>query len=148
MKKLILLVAIAMNVVACGGSQTSTSTTTAETSESLATITVADVAAGLSNGTVRVYDANRQETFNEHHVPGATWVHYENLSAEVLPEDRSQKIVFYCANEQCTASHNAANAAKALGYTDVAVMSAGIEGWIAAGQPVEAATPSETATAN
>jgi len=35
------------------------------------------------------------------------------------------------------ASHDAARRAASLGYADVRVMSAGIDGWLAAGKPVE-----------
>lgn len=88
-----------------------------------------------------VFDANSQETYAEHHVPGATWVHYDSITADILPTDHAASLVFYCANESCTASHTAATAAAALGYSDVAVMGAGIQGWVAAGKPVETAAP-------
>ena len=70
-------------------------------------------------------------------VPGATWVHYDEVSAETLPADHATSLVFYCANEQCSASHVAANSAIDLGFSDVAVMGAGIDGWIASGEAVE-----------
>lgn len=88
-----------------------------------------------------VFDANSRETYDEHHVPGATWVRYDAVTAEVLPTDHTASLVFYCANESCTASHNAAEAAVALGYSDVSVMGGGIQGWLAAGKPVESAAP-------
>ena len=72
-------------------------------------------------------------------MPGATWVHYDSVTAEMLPTDHTASLVFYCANESCTASHTAAEAAVALGYSDVSVMGGGIQGWLAAGKPVEAA---------
>ena len=94
------------------------------------------------DGQIALFDANSRETYDEHHVPGATWVHYDSVTADVLPTDHAASLVFYCGNEECTASHTAAEAAAALGYTNVHVMGAGIQGWIAAGKPVEAsATP-------
>ena len=38
--------------------------------------------------------------------------------------------VFYCSNPMCMKAPNAARRAKALGYTNVHVMSAGIRGWL------------------
>jgi rhodanese-related sulfurtransferase len=133
-------------LAACGGS--TASTTTAESHESsgseaprFAQISVGDVAARIAapDGHIAVFDANARDTFAEHHVPGATWVHYDEVSAETLPADHATSLVFYCANEQCSASHVAANSAIDLGFTDVSVMGAGIDGWIASGQPVETA---------
>ena len=133
-------------LAACGGSTTST-TATAETQSTgseaprFAQISVADVAARIASpdSNIRVFDANAQDTFAEHHVPGATWVHYDEVSAETLPADHDTSLVFYCANEQCEASHVAAGTAVDLGFHDVSVMGAGIDGWIASGQPVETA---------
>jgi rhodanese-related sulfurtransferase len=57
--------------------------------------------------------------------------------ATTLPPEKNAKLVFYCADTQCTASHEAARRAMAAGYTDVSVMSDGIKGWVDAGKPVE-----------
>lgn len=139
---------LALVAVGCGSSSTasesaSTETTSGTETTSFAQISVADVAAGLSapDRRLAVYDANHRETFDEHHVPGATWVDYHSLAREQLPEDASTPLVFYCYNEQCEASHRAAEGAVALGFRDVSVMGAGIAGWVAAGQPVEGAGP-------
>ena len=53
----------------------------------------------------------------------------------VLPKDKASKLVFYCANTKCTASHVAAGRAMEAGYTDVSVMTDGLMGWKTAGQP-------------
>ena len=145
---------IVLSLAACGGgsSTASTSTETASTSGSetsseaaprFATVTIEQVATRLDahDPTLAVYDANGRATFDEHHVPGATWVHYDSVTADVLPADHATSLVFYCGNEECTASHVAADTALDLGYSDVSVMTAGIAGWIAAGKPVEAAAP-------
>ena len=142
-------------LVGCGGSSSSSTETTAtettssgsEAQPSFAQITVDEVASAITaaDGRVAVFDANSRETFDEHHVPGATWVDYDAVTAEQLPADRSTQLVFYCANEQCSASHVAAETASGLGYTNVAVMGAGIQGWIAAGKPVEGAGASAPA---
>ena len=147
---------VVLGAVGCGSSSASTETASTEPTsgtESAATsfsqISVADVAAGIAGPDRRlaVYDANHRETFDEHHVPGATWVDYHAMAREQLPEDASTPLVFYCYNEQCEASHRAAEGAVALGFQNVSVMGAGIAGWVEAGQPVEGAGPApETAT--
>lgn len=85
---------------------------------------------------VAVYDANRRERYEQGHVPGARWVAHDGVTAEVLPSDRGTHLVFYCANSMCRASHTAARAAQALGFTQVSVLSAGIAGWTQANKPV------------
>jgi rhodanese-related sulfurtransferase len=145
---------IALSLAACGSSTASTQSESASTSGSeqsssseaaprFAIVSVDQVATRVEahDAHLAVYDANHRETFDEHHVPGATWVHYDSVTADVLPADHATSLVFYCANEQCSASHVAAEAAVDLGYTDVSVMGGGIQGWIDAGKPVEAGTP-------
>ncbi len=55
----------------------------------------------------------------------------------LLPTDKATPVVFYCANEKCTASHTAAKRAMAAGFGDVSVLSAGIKGWVEAGKAIE-----------
>jgi rhodanese-related sulfurtransferase len=113
-------------------------------------MTVDEVAAEMAAADRRlaVFDANDRETYDERHVPGATWVDYDGVTREQLPADTSTPLVFYCYNEACSASHVAAESAVAMGFSSVSVMGAGITGWVAAGQPVEGpAAAAEGATA-
>ncbi|HVE86347.1 MAG TPA: rhodanese-like domain-containing protein [Myxococcales bacterium] len=92
-----------------------------------------------------IYDANDTDTRQKIGViPDAklltSAVKYD--PAKELPASKSDKVVFYCYNEQCGASHMAAKKATEAGYTDVAVLPAGIAGWKAAGQPTK--TPSQS----
>ena len=84
-------------------------------------------------------DANNDATRSrEGVVPGATLLSsYREYDLSVLPSDKAMKLVFYCANEQCGASHTAAEKALASGHKDVRVLTAGILGWTKAGKPVE-----------
>ncbi len=59
-----------------------------------------------------------------------------NYDLAELPADKSTKLVFYCGNLQCTASHTAAERAAENGYSDVMVMADGIMGWKKAKKPV------------
>lgn len=143
MKKLLLLSVL---LAACGSSSSSTASSGgggasgAESTAAFAVVTVEDVAAGIApdaSPRLAVFDANDRETYDAGHVPGATWVHYDSVSAEVLPADTAAPLVFYCGGPSCGAAPTAAETAVSLGYTNVAVMRAGISGWREAGQPVE-----------
>jgi rhodanese-related sulfurtransferase len=89
-----------------------------------------------------IVDANNKETRTKYGViPGAMLLSSSSkfdVSKE-LPADKSSKLVFYCANEKCQASHQAAKKAAKAGFTDVAVMTDGIMGWKSSGQPTEPA---------
>ncbi len=89
---------------------------------------------------VTIFDANNDKTRKEEGViPGATPLksvtQYE--AKGTLPADKNAKLVFYCANTMCTASHSAAKVAVAAGYKNVSVMADGIQGWKKAGNPTE-----------
>lgn len=103
-------------------------------------MSIPEVAAVLGQPNTHVYDANTAEMYARKHLPGATWVKFNELDPAVLPADREAQLIFYCALEQCTSSDDAARGALALGYRHVAVMPAGIFGWEAAHQPLEAAS--------
>lgn len=126
------------STTSAASSETASTGSEAEAHAPFAVVSVADVH-GRLGPSIAVFDANSRETFDAHHVPGATWVHYDSVTAAALPADPATPCVFYCANESCSASHVAAETAVSLGHTDVAVMSAGIEGWVEAGLPVESA---------
>ncbi|HKU14333.1 MAG TPA: rhodanese-like domain-containing protein [Steroidobacteraceae bacterium] len=107
--------------------------------DAIRTLTPAQVHAQMAKQQIQVFDANLPEVFARHHVPGATHVEYDRVKASDLPQDKSAPIVFYCMNEQCGASPVAAKTAVKLGWKNVYLMPAGIEGWIAARLPVESA---------
>ena len=107
----------------------------------LPTVTVDELAARLEARSARAVDANGDATrARQGVIPGAALLsHYKKYALDELPPDRAGALVFYCANEECSASHRAAERAIAAGYRDVAVLSAGIAGWRKAGKPT--ATP-------
>lgn len=102
----------------------------------LATLSLAEVDALLGKPGVSLFDANPREMYEHGHLPGATWVPFDGVTADVLPADQRATLVFYCANELCTASHDAARAALTLGYAHTFVMPAGFFGWKKSGRPV------------
>lgn len=103
-------------------------------------VTVDELAQLLDQGAAIPVDANNERTREEHGViPNARLLTSSSdydVDAE-LPSDRDAKLVFYCANEHCSASDGAAGRALSAGYTDVSVLRAGIVGWAQAGQPTE-----------
>lgn len=92
------------------------------------------VAKRLSEKTFHVYDANSEKVYENAHVPGATHLGFDEIAAGKLPPQKSDTLVFYCKNLQCSASHEAAKKASSLGYTSVFIMPAGIDGWVKAGK--------------
>src|SRR5207245_7650683 len=81
---------------------------------SLNKVTVAQLATMRTAGKATAVDANGAETRQKYGViPGAVLLsHYGDYDiTKELPTDHAQKLVFYCANEQCMASHKAAHRA-------------------------------------
>jgi rhodanese-related sulfurtransferase len=110
----------------------------ADPAATLPVASVDDVDKMIADGSCVPVDANSPATRTRMGtVPGAVLLtDYEKFAPSELPADKTKKLVFYCANEQCGASHEAAARALTAGYTDVRVMSAGISGWVKAGKKV------------
>jgi rhodanese-related sulfurtransferase len=81
-------------------------------------------------------DANGKSTRESQGViPGAVLLtSSSSYDVKELPANKANSLVFYCASESCGASTQAARKAMEAGYTDVAVLPAGIAGWKKAGQ--------------
>lgn len=110
--------------------------------DDLKKISLQEVASVLNqkNKQVMILDANVESTRRSvGKVPGAYLLtsSSEYDVAAVLPKDKKMAIIFYCANQECTASHTAAKRAMAAGYVNVAVMVDGIYGWQKAKLPLE-----------
>lgn len=105
--------------------------------ESFKVMHVNDLADALkSQNPPALFDANNKETRDKYGViPGATLLKsYKKVNAKLLGASKEKPLVFYCANVQCMASHEAAEKAIKLGYKDVSVMVDGIMGWKEGGQ--------------
>jgi rhodanese-related sulfurtransferase len=90
---------------------------------------------------VLVIDVNPEARWHAARVPGARHLDPVAFSAGDLPADREAVMVFYCSNPLCRKAPNAARRAKAMGYRNVYVMSAGISGWLDASLPTESGAP-------
>jgi hypothetical protein len=101
---------VALAAAGCSRSSDSSSSTSAPTSTSASTsaakaelrkLTVDEVAARIAakDGKTFVYDNNPKDRYAEGHVPGARWVESGDVTAAILPADKSATLVFYCASE-------------------------------------------------
>jgi rhodanese-related sulfurtransferase len=108
-------------------------------SSEIARISQKDLQAAISRRSVVILDANGTASYNNGHIPGAIdFVAHQKDIANLLPADKNSLIVAYCANEYCPHYLIAAQAAVALGYTNVRHFAPGIAGWRKSGAPTEA----------
>ncbi|HVU04824.1 MAG TPA: rhodanese-like domain-containing protein [Polyangiaceae bacterium] len=84
-----------------------------------------------------LFDANGEPTRKEYGViPGATLLpSCSDYSPTLLPQNKADPLVFYCASTWCGAAEKAAQRALSEGHTKVAVLPEGIKGWREAGMP-------------
>jgi rhodanese-related sulfurtransferase len=104
-------------------------------------ISIKELKAAIESGKVTVIDVNGSKSYSEKgHVPGAIdFAAAQKDLASKLPKDKNALVVAYCGGPTCKAYQKAATAAEKLGYKNVKHMSAGISGWLAAGEKVEKA---------
>lgn len=101
-------------------------------------VSIKEVKALVASKKAVIIDVNGTESFKEGRVPGA--LNYEAIQdklSSVLPKDKNALIIAYCGNPRCKAYLEAAQAAAKLGYKNVKHMSAGIQGWRAAGEKMD-----------
>lgn len=72
---------------------------------------------------------------------------FDQLAPRLLPQDKSQLVVFYCDGPECILSHNSAFKAEKLGYTNVKVYAGGFPEWVRAGNVAVASAPKPAAAA-
>jgi rhodanese-related sulfurtransferase len=92
----------------------------------------------MQNESVTVIDVNLRQSWLRARVPGAVSLDPVAYGETDLPPHRDSILVFYCSNFMCRKAPHAACRAKAMGYRNVRVMSAGISGWLGASLPTEA----------
>ncbi len=70
-------------------------------SAELRPLTVDEVAARITakDGKTFIYDNNPKESWVKGHVPGATWLDDEHVTAADLPSDKAATLIFYCHDE-------------------------------------------------
>ncbi len=101
-------------------------------------ISIEEVKSAIKSGKITLIDVNGSNSYNKGHVPGAIdFAAAQKDLASALPKDKNALIVAYCGGPSCKAYTKAANAAEKLGYKNIKHMSAGISGWLQAGEKTE-----------
>jgi rhodanese-related sulfurtransferase len=135
----IILLAAVLALGAGAACSKSEKTATSKKASAVPTVSVDDLDKQLAAGECVPVDANGEQTRKRMGVvPGAVLLSDSGTFAvSELPADKSKGLVFYCANTQCGASHEAADRALTAGYTNVKVLPEGIAGWVSAGKKVQ-----------
>lgn len=101
-------------------------------------ISIDELKAAIAAKKVTVIDVNGEESYKKGHVPTALeFGTVKGKLESVLPKDKKALVVAYCGGPKCQAYTAAAKAAQKLGYKNVKHMSAGISGWLQAGEKTE-----------
>ena len=101
-------------------------------------ISITELKQAIADKKVTVIDVNGATSYSKGHVPTAlNFAEVKDSLASKLPADKGALVVAYCGGPSCSAYTRAANAAKELGYTNVKHLSAGISGWLQAGEATE-----------
>jgi len=94
-------------------------------------------------------DARRTEDFTKEHIEGAISLPATDVNSKTLDEiapDNKTKLVFYCQNLKCQASHIAASKALGAGYKYIYEFNGGIEAWKEHGYATESSKATEAKT--
>lgn len=113
-------------------------------SEKEGVINTAALAAMIQAKTaLTILDARAGKYDDGNRIPGAKALAADASAAQAaaLIPDKQALVVTYCANLKCPASHMLGERLRLLGYAHVIEYHEGIEGWRAAGQPIEKAAP-------
>lgn len=101
-------------------------------------ISIDDLKSAIKAGKVTVIDVNGSKSFEKGRIPGAVdFAAVQKDLGSVLPKDKNALVVAYCGGPSCKAYTKAANAAEKLGYKNVKHLSAGISGWLQAGEKTD-----------
>lgn len=104
-------------------------------------ISITELKAAIASKSAVIIDVNGTESWQRGHIPTAIdFGTNESKLASVLPADKNALVVAYCGGPQCHAYQAAAKAAEKLGYTNVKHLTAGISGWMQAGEKTEKGT--------
>jgi len=86
------------NKQAAASAEASSSATSSESAIKEMTADDVDKRIAANDATFHVYDSNEKEVFDKNHVPGAKWVPFDKVTADMLPASKTDTLVFYCAN--------------------------------------------------
>jgi len=138
MKKIITITALAVAVLTLNAVAQGPGRGPKQHDSSFLDISIDEVKAAIAAKTITLLDANGTQSFKQGHIPGAIDFAANKITlAKVLPADKKALIVAYCGGPRCHAYTAAAQAAKALGYTNVKHLTAGIHGWMDANEATQ-----------
>jgi rhodanese-related sulfurtransferase len=101
-------------------------------------ITQPELQAAIAAKSAVILDVNGSDSYKAGHIPGAIdYIANKAELAKLLPADKNALVVAYCGSPSCHAYAAAADAAVALGYTNVKHFAPGISGWKQSGAPTE-----------
>ena len=90
---------------------------------------------------VLVLDVRTPEEFAAGHVPGAVNIPYDQVGTRLSEIPKTEEVVLYCRTGRRAAL--AAETLSAAGYKKLAHLTGDMQGWTAAGLPVEVPKPAE-----
>ena len=103
-------------------------------------VTLADLKKAIADKKITLLDNNGTDSFTKGHLPGAIdYAANKDALDKALPSDKASPIVAYCGGPKCGAWKKAAEAATALGYTNVKHFTGGLSGWTDGGEKLVAA---------
>ena len=96
-----MLVSLAVATLVAPACSKDSGTSAAAPAHELKSLTVDQVATRLAakDGKTFIYDNNTKESWVKGHVPSATWLDDEHVTAGALPSDKAAMLIFYCHNE-------------------------------------------------
>jgi len=84
-------------------------------------------------GNVMLIDARPYKTkYIQGHIPGAVSIPFSEFDQKtnLLPQDKTALLIYYCEGEACKLSHKSAQKAEAMGYKNVKVYAKGFPEWV------------------
>ena len=102
-------------------------------------ISVTELKKAMTEQRVILIDMNGSVAFAKGHIPTAIdYVASKDKMEQLLDnQDRDTLVVAYCGGPSCNAYKKGASKAKELGFTNIKHLSAGISGWMQAGEQTE-----------
>lgn len=87
---------------------------------------------------ITIVNVLSQEAYDDCHIPGSISIPLSELEEHAKKKlNPNKEIIVYCASYQCSASKNAFNVLKKLGFINVRTYEGGIKEWRELGYPTE-----------
>jgi rhodanese-related sulfurtransferase len=99
----------------------------------IASVSVAEVKAGLETGAVQVVDVRPSFDFAGGRIPGSVSLPYRSLTSRAEHLDRNRQVLFL--SEDGSQGEAAVLLALSIGFTNVANIEGGYDAWVDAGYP-------------